>query len=94
MGDFVPLYKWAKKVKERDGYKCVYCGSTDKLEAHHIVQQAKDQSKIRDLSNGVTLCRNCHTLAHNCNFTTRKWAGHRAGERYLALRKFIQERNS
>lgn len=28
---------WYKKIYERDGFKCVYCGSRDKIEAHHKI---------------------------------------------------------
>ena len=58
--------KWAKKVKERDGYKCQKCGSTENLQAHHIVPWLQDDAgRLRyDLNNGVTLCRTCHLKAH------------------------------
>lgn len=31
------VIKWNKKVCERDGNKCVVCGSEEKISAHHIV---------------------------------------------------------
>jgi hypothetical protein len=40
---------WADKVKARDG-KCKVCGSTEQLEAHHIIPKLQDPSKARKLS--------------------------------------------
>lgn len=91
MGEIVPAYRWKHEVKRRDGYKCAYCGSTEKLEAHHIEQEAKNSEKAHDLDNGITLCRACHHLAHNGNYTTRKWRGQTEGSRHREISKFIAE---
>ena len=59
-----PEYKaWRKAVMERDGYTCVRCGrSRTYLEAHHI-RRFKDNPALRtDLSNGETLCYDCHMV--------------------------------
>lgn len=54
------IYKpWADSVKARDS-KCVVCGSTHKLEAHHIVPKLQNPSLARDLDNGISLCAKCH----------------------------------
>lgn len=71
MGVFVPTYRWAREVKALDGNACVYCGSTDKLEAHHIQQKALAEESKTDLENGITLCHKCHYTAHGANYTTR-----------------------
>lgn len=77
---------WYKMVYERDGFKCVNCGSKNKIEAHHktpiknIVDEYKNDFYSNDdlyrflisldiiidhdLSNGVTLCRECHKKEH------------------------------
>ena len=70
MGVAVPAYKWAKTIKELDGNKCVFCGSTEKLEAHHIQQKAAAPEMATDLENGITLCHKCHYTAHGANYTT------------------------
>lgn len=55
-------YKWWRiAVKKRDG-RCLECGSLEKLHAHHIqaVRHTDDIKILTDLSNGITLCKNCH----------------------------------
>lgn len=88
--------QWYKRIYERDGYKCVKCGSTNKLDAHHIksfnsiIKELlqgmnlkksideyfflREQPEILDenLTNGITLCRSCHKLAHG-----HKWGSHK-----------------
>lgn len=56
--------KWAVAVKERDGYKCRVCGSSERLNAHHIKYKAKVPEKATEIDNGITLCRSCHRIAH------------------------------
>lgn len=77
MGVKVPKYMWAKEVKRLDGNKCVFCGSTDKLEAHHIMQRATNPEDETDLENGITLCHRCHYTAHDSNYTTNGLHGPR-----------------
>jgi len=64
-----PEYKqWRKDVFERDNYTCQECGirtqkglgRTIRLEAHHI-KSFRDHPGLRtELSNGLTLCADCH----------------------------------
>ena len=57
--------EWARRVKERDGYACVICGSVNDLMAHHLIS-ATDKPQWQDLlGNGITLCRRCHILLHD-----------------------------
>ena len=53
---------WRKEVYERDGYKCLDCGSSVALEPHHIlpVRDKKHRHLLFNSKNGITLCRECH----------------------------------
>jgi hypothetical protein len=57
---------WASIVKERDG-KCIYCGSTRNLNAHHIFTKARHGNLRWEPDNGVTLCAGCHTFGIHIN---------------------------
>ncbi|HRF70086.1 MAG TPA: HNH endonuclease [Candidatus Pelethenecus sp.] len=52
--------EWRKSVYERDGYKCLDCGSSKELEPHHIIPLRVDKLLVFEITNGVTLCRQCH----------------------------------
>lgn len=69
---------WSKAVRARDG-RCLKCGSTELLEAHHTREFAhvlrdcgvKNREDARrhavilfDLNIGKTLCRPCHSAEH------------------------------
>lgn len=57
--------EWRNEVLARDSYKCVRCGSTDRLNVHHI-QPWKDNPDLRiDVQNGITLCEQCHKDVHS-----------------------------
>lgn len=59
--------QWRKSVFERDGYTCVICGAKSVkgesvyLEADHIRPFAHYPELRFDLSNGRTLCKDCHS---------------------------------
>jgi 5-methylcytosine-specific restriction endonuclease McrA len=65
--------KWARAVKARDGMRCVECGATDRLHAHHIVRWIHSVELRYELSNGVTLCYSCHEKAHGPEFGSRRF---------------------
>lgn len=52
-----------EKILERDGHKCVLCGSTSHLEAAHIWHD-KLSPNYNDTSNGRTLCVADHLKDH------------------------------
>jgi hypothetical protein len=52
---------WALRVKQRDGWKCLLCGATDNLTAHHwYVCDHNAHAARYALANGATLCYACH----------------------------------
>jgi len=55
------LNRWTRLVKERDG-RCTMCGTTQELEAHHIIPKASHPKLATVLENGITLCAGCHRL--------------------------------
>jgi 5-methylcytosine-specific restriction endonuclease McrA len=69
--------KWMDAIKKRDG-KCLVCGLSENLEAHHIIplallaeangitsrEQAQGCEVLWDLKNGTTVCRKCHYNIH------------------------------
>ena len=69
--EFLKTDEWkqiAQMVKERDGYKCVICGSTENLNAHHIGYDG-DRMNENDI---VTLCNRCHECLHDGIETMRE----------------------
>lgn len=53
---------WTVEVKKAG--KCAVCGSTENLEAHHILKWSEYPAGRIDPENGVCLCRNCHADSH------------------------------
>lgn len=80
--------RWMDAVKQRDGHKCVRCGSTDRLESHHLIEladliqkhniqsreDARNTPDLWDVSNGETLCEKCHYKHHGRNYADRREA--------------------
>jgi 5-methylcytosine-specific restriction endonuclease McrA len=56
-------------ARRRDGNRCRRCGSTDKLEVHHIVG-LQDGGSEYDLNNLITLCSSCHHAEEGHGSTT------------------------
>lgn len=60
------LKEWSKKVKARDDMRCVMCGETKMLNAHHIIP--RDNKKFRyDIDNGISLCPLHHQFSRICS---------------------------
>lgn len=62
--------KWREKVFKRDNYTCVICNELSKgnIEADHIKSFALYPESRFDVSNGRTLCKDCHKLTNNHGF--------------------------
>lgn len=52
---------WKLKVFKRDNYTCQCCGEKTLLQAHHIINFSNNINERFDISNGITLCKNCHS---------------------------------
>lgn len=76
--------KWADAVKRRAGYKCEYCGSTIKPNAHHIFSRS-NRTVRWDLDNGITLCPKHHVFnmkfsAHKTPLAFAEWIKNKRGQ--------------
>lgn len=58
-----------ESVFKRDGYKCVVCGDSGKLDAHHIIERRLFSDGGYYTSNGVSLCEPCHLKAESTEIT-------------------------
>lgn len=57
--------EWRNKVFIRDDYTCQHCNQRGgELNAHHIKQFAKYVDLRFEVSNGLTLCVDCHKKVH------------------------------
>jgi hypothetical protein len=63
--DYKEYDLWTKDVFKRDDYTCQICGVRGKtINAHHLYNYA-DYPELRlEISNGVTLCEDCHKKFH------------------------------
>src|SRR3990167_4286868 len=92
---------WSRLVRERDG-KCLHCGRTEFLDAHHFIGRSKKSCRLI-LENGVSLCKSCHTFnnefsAHRTPDKFRVWFRKNFLGRYKFLktleRKTVKERDA
>ena len=63
--------RWQKKrleIMQRDKFTCQYCGATDKeLQVHHLTYHEKVNPWEHRNDELVTLCKDCHRIAHGNN---------------------------
>ena len=64
-----PAARWTIKIKKRDGM-CQECGSSEDLQAHHILHKSEHPDLKYKEWNGITLCRKCHENRHK--FVSKK----------------------
>jgi hypothetical protein len=61
----MPEYmEWRKAVFARDNYVCQECGSNKHIQAHHVLGWQNHPTLRFDVTNGVTLCFDCHAQKH------------------------------
>lgn len=76
---------WRTQVFERDNHTCQLCGERGtELHPHHILQKCDFPDLIFEVSNGITLCKNCH----------RSKGVHGYKSIFLGLFKMLVSRNS
>lgn len=67
-----PVYReWRLRVYKRDNFTCQMpnCKCKTNLQAHHIQKWSSASALRYEVSNGITLCRKCHTeVTRNENY--------------------------
>ena len=53
-----------RRARERDGHRCVRCGSTKLLHVHHLTPWNPDDPLTHAVDNLETLCASCHRKLH------------------------------
>lgn len=66
------VVSWRNSVLKRDGYQCVKCGCKVGLTADHIKPWALYKELRYEVSNGQTLCEDCHRLRMKEFYAERK----------------------
>jgi YHS domain-containing protein len=57
--------EFIKNVYKKDNWKCVICGKSKDLNAHHLNSFTRFKELRYDVNNGVTLCKPCHKEFHS-----------------------------
>ena len=56
---------WGEAVKERDNYTCQVCQRRGVyLHSHHKIPFAMSKAGRYNVTNGITICKECHTTFH------------------------------
>ena len=65
------VYKrWREDVLKRDNYRCVWCGTTERLESDHIKRWVDYPGLRFNVDNGRTLCHSCHMITRKKDFNS------------------------
>lgn len=57
------------KILKRDKHKCILCSLENiKFEVHHIIPVSMNKKLVKEETNLVTLCKDCHKKAHGTSF--------------------------
>ena len=69
--------EWRDAILERDNWLCQDCGlplGEVELEAHHIKPWFLNRRERFNISNGITLCKDCHRKRHRSGWKRRALA--------------------
>ena len=56
--------QWRRAIIRRDQF-CIVCGSSEALQAHHLITKGSRPDLRYNEDNGITLCWRCHHMIHN-----------------------------
>lgn len=59
------LSLWRRSCLERDGKRCVLCGTTEKINVHHIEDYRLNRRLRHDPENGICLCPTHHKFGRD-----------------------------
>jgi len=73
LNDLAVMKKFKLSIMRRDKYTCQHCGDKNhagrgsriRLEVHHIVSIAENESLAFEPTNAITLCATCHRATEN-----------------------------
>ena len=51
-----------RRILERDGWRCQFCGSMQNLQVHHLKFRSQSGGDVEQ--NLITLCADCHEQVH------------------------------
>jgi ribosomal protein L37AE/L43A len=60
---------WRDAVYKRDRHNCRLCGSSGKINAHHIFRKTDYPHLAHKVSNGIVLCEDCHHIITGFEYT-------------------------
>lgn len=69
------LLTWSKNVRARDA-KCIVCGRSDHLNAHHVLPKEAYKEWMFEEVNGVTLCPSHHKFNKYSAHKNPIWFAH------------------
>lgn len=64
---------WRRSAFERDNYTCQSCGKEGHVEVHHIKPFSINPELRFEISNGITLCKDCHKKVHKDEKACQKY---------------------
>ena len=87
--------EWSLAVRNRDNNKCVVCGSSKMLNAHHIIPRENKDFRF-DINNGISLCVLHHKFSleispHRNPFVFIFWLADKRNEQTNYLIDKLQE---
>ena len=81
--------EWRLKALERDGHKCVICGSTERINVHHIISRSVKELR-HDLDNAICVCALHHMFdryisCHKGSFAFIIWFINNRNQQFIRL---------
>lgn len=61
-------YHFRQEVIQREGGKCIVCGSTENIEVHHIYPFSTHPNLRLDPNNGICICKQHHSVSSDISF--------------------------